>query len=93
MSPTTSAGIADVGVAGDAAASLLDGVKPGMACYDDEIFGPVLSVVRARTYDEAVGMIAEMLQSFEAESTPLQKKLEHLGKIARLFSRSDGRHI
>ena len=27
-------------------ASLLDHVKPGMRCYDDEIFGPVLSVVR-----------------------------------------------
>ena len=38
-------------------ASLLDQVKPGMRCYDDEIFGPVLSVVRAKTYEEAVGLI------------------------------------
>jgi malonate-semialdehyde dehydrogenase (acetylating) / methylmalonate-semialdehyde dehydrogenase len=37
--------------------SLLDRVKPGMRCYDDEIFGPVLSVVRASTYDDAVRMI------------------------------------
>jgi Ca2+-transporting ATPase len=28
-----------------------------------------------------IGLIAEMIQSFEAEDTPLQKKLEHLGKI------------
>ncbi len=28
-----------------------------------------------------IGLIAEMLQSYEAEATPLQQKLEHLGKI------------
>lgn len=28
-----------------------------------------------------IGLIAEMIQSFETESTPLQKKLEHLGKV------------
>ncbi len=37
--------------------SLLDNVRPGMRCYDDEIFGPVLSVVRVKTYDEAVALI------------------------------------
>jgi malonate-semialdehyde dehydrogenase (acetylating)/methylmalonate-semialdehyde dehydrogenase len=37
--------------------SLIDNVKPGMASYDDEIFGPVLSVVRVDTYDEAVDLI------------------------------------
>jgi malonate-semialdehyde dehydrogenase (acetylating)/methylmalonate-semialdehyde dehydrogenase len=37
--------------------SLLDGVKPGMRCYDDEIFGPVLSVVRTQTYEEALRLI------------------------------------
>jgi len=37
--------------------SLIDQVKPGMACYDDEIFGPVLSVVRAESYAEAVALI------------------------------------
>jgi malonate-semialdehyde dehydrogenase (acetylating)/methylmalonate-semialdehyde dehydrogenase len=39
--------------------SLIDNVKRGMRCYEDEIFGPVLSVVRANTYDEAVTMINE----------------------------------
>ena len=37
--------------------SLLDNVRPGMACYDDEIFGPVLSVVRVASYDEGVALI------------------------------------
>ena len=37
--------------------SLLDGVRPGMSVYDDEIFGPVLSVVRVDSYEEAVALI------------------------------------
>ena len=39
--------------------SLLDNVTPEMDCYRDEIFGPVLSVVRAKTYDEAVRFVNE----------------------------------
>ena len=35
--------------------SLLDDVTPEMDAYRDEIFGPVLSVVRVQTYDEALG--------------------------------------
>ena len=37
--------------------TLLDNVTPEMEVYTDEIFGPVLSVVRADTYDEAVSLI------------------------------------
>jgi malonate-semialdehyde dehydrogenase (acetylating) / methylmalonate-semialdehyde dehydrogenase len=37
--------------------SVLDHVTPEMSCYSDEIFGPVLSVVRAGSYDEALGVI------------------------------------
>ncbi len=37
--------------------SLIDHVTPNMAVYRDEIFGPVLSVVRVATYDEAVALI------------------------------------
>ncbi|HEX5598042.1 MAG TPA: CoA-acylating methylmalonate-semialdehyde dehydrogenase [Micromonosporaceae bacterium] len=37
--------------------SLLDHVTPAMSVYQDEIFGPVLSVVRASTYQEAVGLV------------------------------------
>jgi malonate-semialdehyde dehydrogenase (acetylating)/methylmalonate-semialdehyde dehydrogenase len=37
--------------------TLLDNVTPQMDVYRDEIFGPVLCVVRADTYDEAVELI------------------------------------
>ena len=37
--------------------TLLDHVKPGMRCYDDEIFGPVLSVVRAESYEQGLRII------------------------------------
>jgi malonate-semialdehyde dehydrogenase (acetylating) / methylmalonate-semialdehyde dehydrogenase len=38
-------------------ASLVDSVRPGSKVYDDEIFGPVLSVVRVDTYDDAVRLV------------------------------------
>ncbi|MFI9384437.1 CoA-acylating methylmalonate-semialdehyde dehydrogenase [Kutzneria sp. NPDC052558] len=49
-------------VDGDAAGfwlgpTLFDGVEPGMSIYQDEIFGPVLSVVRRPSYDEAVDVV------------------------------------
>jgi malonate-semialdehyde dehydrogenase (acetylating)/methylmalonate-semialdehyde dehydrogenase len=37
--------------------SVLDHVQPGMSCYTDEIFGPVLSVVRAPSYEAALEVI------------------------------------
>jgi len=37
--------------------SVLDHVTPEMSCYTDEIFGPVLVVVRASSYDEAIDLI------------------------------------
>src|SRR5450755_3113141 len=37
--------------------SVLDHVSPGMSCYDDEIFGPVLSVARVDSYEAAVAMV------------------------------------
>jgi malonate-semialdehyde dehydrogenase (acetylating)/methylmalonate-semialdehyde dehydrogenase len=50
-------------VSGDAAGgfwlgpTVLDHVRPSMRCYTDEIFGPVLSVVRADSYAEALEVI------------------------------------
>lgn len=38
-------------------ASLIDNVRPGMKVYDDEIFGPVLAVVRVDTYAEARDLV------------------------------------
>jgi NAD-dependent aldehyde dehydrogenases len=37
--------------------TLLDDVRPDNVAYTDEIFGPVLSVVRVDTYDEALALI------------------------------------
>ena len=39
--------------------SLMDHVKPGMDSYENEIFGPVLQVVRVKDYAEAVRLINE----------------------------------
>ncbi len=38
---------------------LFDRVTPSMALYRDEIFGPVLSVVRVETYEEAVQLVSD----------------------------------
>ena len=37
--------------------SLFDRVRPEMTIYKEEIFGPVLSVLRAKSYDEAVHLV------------------------------------
>ena len=37
--------------------SLFAHVPPEMQIYREEIFGPVLGIVRAKTYDEAIGLI------------------------------------
>lgn len=37
--------------------TLLDNVTPDMSVYTDEIFGPVLSVLRVDTYDQALELI------------------------------------
>jgi malonate-semialdehyde dehydrogenase (acetylating)/methylmalonate-semialdehyde dehydrogenase len=39
--------------------SLIDNAQPGMRCYDTEIFGPVLGVVRVPTYAEGLRLINE----------------------------------
>jgi malonate-semialdehyde dehydrogenase (acetylating) / methylmalonate-semialdehyde dehydrogenase len=37
--------------------SLIDRVQPCMSCYTDEVFGPLLGVVRVRDYAEALELI------------------------------------
>ena len=37
--------------------TLLDNVQENMSCYREEIFGPVLSVVRKKSYQEAIDLI------------------------------------
>jgi malonate-semialdehyde dehydrogenase (acetylating) / methylmalonate-semialdehyde dehydrogenase len=38
--------------------TLFDDVEPGMAIYDEEVFGPVLVLVRRATYREALDLVA-----------------------------------
>ena len=40
-------------------ASLIDNVTTDMACYKDEIFGPVLNVVRTDTFADAISLIED----------------------------------
>jgi malonate-semialdehyde dehydrogenase (acetylating)/methylmalonate-semialdehyde dehydrogenase len=54
--------------------SLVDHVRPGMALHSDELFGPVLSVVRAASYEEAIAIVAA----------------HPLGNGAAIFSRDGG---
>lgn len=40
-------------------ATVIDEVRPGMKCYDEEIFGPVMCIVRCDTFDDAIKLINE----------------------------------
>jgi malonate-semialdehyde dehydrogenase (acetylating)/methylmalonate-semialdehyde dehydrogenase len=53
-------------------ATILDGVKPGMRVLRDELFGPVLSVLRAADIDEALA----------------QANASHYGNMASIFTTS-----
>ncbi|MFO1199288.1 MAG: HAD-IC family P-type ATPase [Burkholderiaceae bacterium] len=44
-------------------------------------YGRGRGIVTATGMGTQIGLIAEMIQSFESEDTPLQRKLEHLGKV------------
>jgi malonate-semialdehyde dehydrogenase (acetylating)/methylmalonate-semialdehyde dehydrogenase len=37
--------------------TVVDGVTPDMDVYNEEVFGPVLSVVRCETVDEAIALV------------------------------------
>ncbi len=37
--------------------TLIDGVSTDMECYRDEIFGPVLCIVRAESFDDALDLV------------------------------------
>uniref|UniRef100_A0A6U8H6P6 methylmalonate-semialdehyde dehydrogenase (CoA acylating) n=1 Tax=Eutreptiella gymnastica TaxID=73025 RepID=A0A6U8H6P6_9EUGL len=37
--------------------TVISGVQPGMSCYDEEIFGPVLSVITVETLEEAIALV------------------------------------
>lgn len=60
--------------------SLFDNVTPEMKIYQEEIFGPVLCVVRAKDYDEAVSLINQ--HQFGNGAVIFTQN----GKLAREFS-------
>ena len=62
--------------------TLLDGVRPGMAVYDQEIFGPVLGMTRVDTFDQALAMIAANPYGNGASVFTAS------GEVARRFERS-----
>ncbi len=49
---------------------LFDDVKPDMRIYKEEIFGPVLSVVRAKDYEEAVRLPTSTNTATASRSSP-----------------------
>ncbi len=57
--------------------TVLSGVKPGMRCHDEEVFGPVLNIATFATDDEAVALAND----------------HHGGLAAAVISRSVGRAL
>ena len=52
--------------------TLLDNVTPDMDVYTEEIFGPVLAVVRVDTLDEAIDLI---------NAQPVRQRHRHLHRL------------
>jgi malonate-semialdehyde dehydrogenase (acetylating) / methylmalonate-semialdehyde dehydrogenase len=59
--------------------TIFDNVNPSMAIARDEIFGPVLSVIRAKTFDDAI----ELINNSEFGNTT--SIFTNNGRIAREF--------
>ena len=67
--------------------TLFDHVKPEMSIYKDEIFGPVLVVLRVETLDEAIELVNKQ---------PVRERHGDLHRVGRrgaaLRERDPGRH-
>jgi succinate-semialdehyde dehydrogenase/glutarate-semialdehyde dehydrogenase len=59
--------------------TVLEGVIPGMPCFDDEIFGPVASMIYARNENEAVKLCN--LSRFGLGATIYTSNYEHAKKL------------
>ena len=60
---------------------LFDHVQPGMRIYDEEIFGPVLSVVRVPDFAAAVDLVHDLLDRFGGKIHNEKQKVQ-AGRIA-----------
>ncbi|NUN08778.1 MAG: NAD-dependent succinate-semialdehyde dehydrogenase [Ignavibacteriaceae bacterium] len=81
-------------------ATVLDNVQPGMPCYDDEIFGPVASVIRTKDENDAIrianhssfGLGAAIFTSDMAKGEEIAKtKLQAGSCFVNAYVRSDPR--
>lgn len=61
--------------------TILDYVKPGMRCYDEEIFSPVIAIVRVDTAQEAIDFVNKNAwgngASIFTESGTMARKFTH----------------
>jgi succinate-semialdehyde dehydrogenase/glutarate-semialdehyde dehydrogenase len=60
--------------------TILTGVKKGMPAYDEEIFGPVASVIKVKDEDEAVAIANDTV--FGLSSSVWSKDIERAKKVA-----------
>ena len=70
--------------------SLIDHVTPAMDAYRDEIFGPVLTVMRVKTYDEAVQ--PRQRQPVRQRDGDLHPRRRGRPAVPVRGQRGDGRH-
>ena len=70
--------------------SLINGVTPEMDCYRDEIFGPVLTVMRVETYEEALD--AHQRQPVRQRHGDLHPRRRRGAPVPVRRERGHGRH-
>ncbi|PXA86931.1 NADP-dependent succinic semialdehyde dehydrogenase [Nostoc sp. 3335mG] len=61
--------------------TLLDGVQPGMAAFDEETFGPAAAIIRAADVDQAIGLANRTV--FGLGASLWTSDLDRAGKLVR----------
>ncbi|WP_340105764.1 NAD-dependent succinate-semialdehyde dehydrogenase [Rhodohalobacter sp. 8-1] len=62
--------------------TVLTGVKPGMAAFDEETFGPLAAIIRAKDADEAFELAADSKYGLGVSlfTTDIENARRHIGK-------------
>jgi succinate-semialdehyde dehydrogenase/glutarate-semialdehyde dehydrogenase len=79
--------------------TVLSGVRPGMAAFDEEVFGPVAAIIEANDESHAIelanqsplGLGAAVFTSNKAEADRVARKIEAGSVFVNAFVRSDPR--
>jgi succinate-semialdehyde dehydrogenase/glutarate-semialdehyde dehydrogenase len=79
--------------------TVLSGVRPGMAAFDEEVFGPVAAIIEANDESHAIelanqsplGLGAAVFTSNKAEADRVARKIEAGSVFVNAFVRSDAR--